>query len=140
MTPPDATQGEEARVTEEQLADLRGFAATGLPFTETISTRDAVAALLSEREELLERVARAEEGRREGPDWQVGMVLYHPGAGSLWRLTEYVGGAYEDWIGECVVAGRGEVAGRRLVFHREYMDRTFRVEPEPTRANQEATP
>lgn len=61
MTRTDATQGEEAR---EQLARVE-MMASGDP-TWDLSDNDLadLTALLSEREELLERVARAEEALR----------------------------------------------------------------------------
>ena len=65
--------------------------------------------------------------------WKVGQILRHP-AGSEWELLRHIGGEDDDWFAACVTPGPGADLAVRCnrSFHREYMDRTFTLEDQPS--------
>lgn len=79
----------------------------------------------------LETYERSRQPNPAPTRWKVGQRLRHP-IGSEWELVEHVGGVGDDWRARCVRAQlNGSEFGQDRVFHREYMDRTFEVAPDP---------
>ena len=87
--------------------------------------------------EAADRLRRLSDGalsstplQQDPEEYAVGDLLDHPCAGR-WKLIEHIGGEQDDWRGECVIANfSNEEVGRTKVFHREYMERTFRRVPD----------
>ena len=72
--------------------------------------------------------------------WKVGQLLRHPSGGE-WEIREHLGGENDDFRCRQVVGSdRCDLTGAERVFHREYMDRTFKVVPDPAPTQVEGDP